>query len=90
MGTRLGAEVFARLSELDRKSDLEAMRDIKCPVLVITADQDRLRSLEESKEMAEAAQATLIVLQRCGHMMPMEEPDQLALLVRDWLTKNNM
>jgi pimeloyl-ACP methyl ester carboxylesterase len=82
--------VFARLSELDRKSDLEAMRDIKCPVLVITADQDRLRSLEESKEMAEAAQATLIVLQRCGHMMPMEEPDQLALLVRDWLTKNNM
>jgi pimeloyl-ACP methyl ester carboxylesterase len=40
--------------------------------------------------MAEAAQATLIVLQRCGHMMPMEEPDQLALLVRDWLTKNNM
>ena len=90
MGTRLGAEVFARLSALDRKSDLEAMRDIESPVLVITADQDRLRSLEESKEMAEAAQATLIVLQRCGHMMPMEEPDQLALLVRDWLTKNNM
>jgi pimeloyl-ACP methyl ester carboxylesterase len=40
--------------------------------------------------MAEAARATLIVLQRCGHMMPMEEPDQLGLLVGDWLAKNNM
>lgn len=85
MGTRLGAEVFTRLSALDRKSDLENMRGIQCPVLVVTADQDRLRSLEESKEMAEAAQATLVVLEHCGHMMPMEEPDQLGLLTSKWL-----
>lgn len=85
MGTRLGAEVFARLSALDRKSDLEDMRDIKCPVMVVTADQDRLRSLDESNEMAEAAQAKLVVLEHCGHMMPMEEPDQLAGVVRPWL-----
>ncbi len=85
MGTRLGAEVFARLSALDRKSDLEEMRGIQCPVLVVTADQDRLRSLDESKEMAEAAQAKLAVLEHCGHMMPMEEPDQLARVVRPWL-----
>lgn len=85
MGTRLGAEVFARLSALDRKSDLEDMRGIKCPVMVVTADQDRLRSLDESNEMAEAAQARLVVLEHCGHMMPMEEPDQLARVVLPWL-----
>lgn len=85
MGTRLGAEVFARLSALDRKSDLEDMRGIQCPVLVVTADQDRLRSLDESKEMAEAAQAKLAVLEHCGHMMPMEEPDQLGRLTSKWL-----
>ena len=85
MGTRLGAEVFARLSALDRKSDLEDMRGIQCPVLIVTADQDRLRSLDESKEMAEAAQAKLVVLEHCGHMMPMEEPDQLGLLTSKWL-----
>ncbi|MEY3671880.1 MAG: hypothetical protein RI904_1537 [Pseudomonadota bacterium] len=85
MGTRLGAEVFARLSALDRKSDLEDMRDIKCPVMVVTADQDRLRSLDESNEMAEAAQAKLVVLEHCGHMMPMEEPDQLGRLTSKWL-----
>lgn len=85
MGTRLGAEVFARLSALDRKSDLEDMRGIQCPVLVVTADQDRLRSRDESNEMAEAAQAKLMVLEHCGHMMPMEEPDQLARVVLPWL-----
>jgi len=89
MGTRLGAEVFARLSALDRKSDLDAMREIECPVLVVTADQDRLRSMEESTEMAEAAQAKLVVLEQCGHMMPMEEPDQLGCLVSAWLKDIN-
>ena len=85
MGERLGAEVFTRLSALERKSDLEQMKHIKCPVLVVTADQDRLRTMEESTEMAEAARAPLVVLKHCGHMMPMEEPEQLANIVLPWL-----
>lgn len=87
MGERLGAEVFARLSALERKSDLESMRTIACPVLVVTADQDRLRSMQEATEMAEAAQAPLVVLKHCGHMMPMEEPQQLADVVLDWFSE---
>ena len=85
MGERLGAEVFTRLSALERQSDLEQMKHIKCPVLVVTADQDRLRTMEESTEMAEAARAPLVVLKHCGHMMPMEEPEQLANIVLPWL-----
>lgn len=87
MGERLGAEIFGRLSALERKSDLEAMRSIQCPVLVVTSDQDRLRSMEEATEMAEAANAPLVVLEHCGHMMPMEEPKQLADVVLGWLSK---
>lgn len=87
MGERLGAEVFTRLSALERQSDLETMRSIKCPVLVVTADQDRLRTMEESTEMAQAAGAPLVVLEHCGHMMPMEEPEQLARAVLPWLTR---
>jgi pimeloyl-ACP methyl ester carboxylesterase len=56
----------------------------------ITERKQMEKELFEAKEMAEAAQATLIVLQHCGHMMPMEEPEQLGLLVDDWLAKNNM
>ncbi len=87
MGERLGAEVFGRLSALERKSDLVMMRTIQCPVLVVTADQDRLRTMEEATEMAEAANAPLVVLEHCGHMMPMEEPKQLANVVLSWLLK---
>lgn len=87
MGERLGAEVFARLSALERKSDLDMMRTIQCPVLVVTADQDRLRTMEEATEMAEATNAPLVVLEHCGHMMPMEEPKQLANVVLSWLSK---
>ena len=90
MGERLGAEVFARLSALERKSDLENMRSIQCPVLVVTADQDRLRSMEEATEMAEAAGAPLVVLKHCGHMMPMEEPGQLAEAVLSWLSASGL
>lgn len=86
MGERLGAEVFARLSALQRKSDLEKMHTIPCPVLVVTADQDRLRTMQEAQEMAEAAKAPLMVLERCGHMMPMEEPEQLAGMVLPWIS----
>jgi pimeloyl-ACP methyl ester carboxylesterase len=88
MGERLGAEVFGRLSALERKSDLDMMRTIQCPVLVVTADQDRLRTMEEATEMAEAAHAPLVVLEHCGHMMPMEEPKQLANVVLNWLSKS--
>lgn len=88
MGERLGAEVFGRLSALERKSDLDMMRTIQCPVLVVTADQDRLRSMEEATEMAEAANVPLVVLEHCGHMMPMEEPRQLADVVLNWLSKS--
>ncbi len=86
MGERLGAEVFARLSALQRKSDLEKMHTIPCPVLVVTADQDRLRTMQEAQEMAEAAKAPLMVLEHCGHMMPMEEPAQLAGMVLPWIS----
>ncbi len=88
MGERLGAEVFGRLSALERKSDLDMMRTIQCPVLVVTADQDRLRTMEEAVEMAKAAHASLVVLEHCGHMMPMEEPKQLANVVLNWLSKS--
>jgi pimeloyl-ACP methyl ester carboxylesterase len=63
------------------------MRTIQCPVLVVTADQDRLRSMQEAEEMAQAANAPLAVLEHCGHMMPMEEPEQLAGVVLSWLSK---
>lgn len=86
MGVRLGGEVFRRQSMLDRPGDLERSHEIRCPVLVVAAAQDRLRSLEEALEMAEAIPgAVLEIVEDSGHMIPIEAPQRLLEIVVPWL-----
>lgn len=86
MGVRLGGEVFRRQSMLDRPGDLERAHEIRCPVLVVAAAQDRLRSLEEAREMAAAIPgAVLEIVEDSGHMIPIEAPQRLLEIVVPWL-----
>jgi pimeloyl-ACP methyl ester carboxylesterase len=85
MGARLGHDVHARLSSLRRPSDLERLEQIRCKSLVVCAELDQLRSLEESKELATALQAELAVIQGSGHMIPLERPRELATTILQWL-----
>lgn len=63
MGERLGHDVYARLSPLQRPSDLERLGQIRCDSLVVRAKLDQLRSLEESQDLATALHADLAVIQ---------------------------
>nr|WP_314545538.1 alpha/beta hydrolase [uncultured Massilia sp.] len=86
MGVRLGGEVFRRQSMLDRPGDLERAHEIHCPVLVVAAAEDRLRSLEEAREMAAAIPgAVLEIVEDSGHMIPIEAPQRLLAIVVPWL-----
>lgn len=86
MGTRLGGEVFRRQSMLDRPGDLERAAEIRCPTLVVAAAQDGLRSLDETREMADAIPgATLTVIEDTGHMIPIEAPQRLLDVIVPWL-----
>lgn len=87
MGARLGADVYKRLSLLERPSDLHALQQIQCPALVICAEHDRLRSREESEEIVAAMRANFAVIEGSGHMVPLEQPRRLAQVVRDWLER---
>ncbi|WP_212733744.1 alpha/beta hydrolase [Variovorax sp. CF079] len=87
MSNRVGGETFVRLSAIDRPSDVDRLATLKCPTLVIAAAQDRLRSVEESKQMAEILHAEMVVVDDCGHMIPIEQPAQFAHIVRDWLSR---
>jgi pimeloyl-ACP methyl ester carboxylesterase len=89
MGVRLGGEVFRRQSVLDRPGDLDRLGEIHCPTLVVAAAQDRLRSLEEAREMADGiAGATLAVIEDSGHMIPIEAPGRLLEVVVPWLARH--
>lgn len=86
MGVRLGGEVFRRQSMLERPGDLDRSAEIRCPVLVVAAAEDRLRSLDEAREMAAAIRgATLEIVEDSGHMIPIEAPQRLLEIVVPWL-----
>ena len=86
MGARLGGEVFRRQSMLVRTGDIERLREIACPTLVIAAAHDQLRGVDEAEEVrAGIAGATLAIIEDSGHMIPLEAPRRLAALMADWL-----
>jgi pimeloyl-ACP methyl ester carboxylesterase len=86
MGMRLGGDVFRRQSLLDRPADLERSSEIRCPTLVVAAENDQLRSLAEAQEMTAAIPgATLAVIADTGHMIPLEAPQRLLDVIVPWL-----
>jgi pimeloyl-ACP methyl ester carboxylesterase len=88
MGMRLGGEVFRRQSMLERPGDLDRLREIRCPTLVVAAAQDQLRGIDEARELqAGIPGATLEVIEDTGHMIPIEAPQRLAGLIVPWLAR---
>ncbi|MEH2595049.1 pimeloyl-ACP methyl ester carboxylesterase [Bradyrhizobium sp. AZCC 1577] len=86
MGRRLGLEAFRRQSNLARPSDVDRLGEIACPTLVVAAEDDELRSLDEARELhAGIPRSRLAIVPASGHMLPMEQPAALARLVKSWL-----
>ena len=84
-----GKEVFLRQLQTLRDSNAEDLQQLRCPVLIVASDQDKLRSVEESEEMAQQiAQARLEIVRDCGHMTPMEKPRELFTLISDWIAQS--
>ena len=58
----------------------------RCPVLVLCGDSDQLTPPECSREIAALiAQAQLVLVPQCGHMLTMEQPDFVNRCLLDWL-----
>lgn len=88
MSKALGRAVFLAQSQATRQSDLHLLSGIRIPALVIAAEQDELRSVEESTAMAKAiVGAQFEVVTDSGHMIPMEQPSALAGVINAWLLK---
>ncbi len=66
----------------ERPSLLDQLYQIQCPVLIIGAADDQKVPLAALEQMAKRLpDARLVVLPDCGHMLPLEQPEQLALLL---------
>jgi pimeloyl-ACP methyl ester carboxylesterase len=87
MGQRLGAEVFRRQSLLDRSDERGSLSGIKCPWLIVAGEIDRLRSRVEADELHQGIDGSALhIIEKTGHMIPLEAPSALAGAIRRWLT----
>lgn len=63
---------------------------IECPVQLVLAGKDRMAPRKAGMELAhQLGNPELHVLEDCGHMIPLEAPDECRRLLRDFIfTKN--
>lgn len=87
MAKRMGGDAFISQLSISRRDGRPDLAAITCPTLVIWARQDELRSMNESKEMADAIpDARFEIIEDCGHMTPMEAPEAVLGVIAGWLT----
>lgn len=85
-----GVEAYLRESRaiVDRPDSVPMLAGITCPTVVIGGLQDQLTPPECQQEIADGiAGAELILLDRCGHLAPLEHPDAVNAALRKLLTR---
>lgn len=88
MANGLGREVFERQQQaiMGRSDSRPTLAMIRCPTLVICGRNDEVTPPEVNGELAKGiAGARLEVLDECGHLAPLEQPERVTELLREWL-----
>jgi pimeloyl-ACP methyl ester carboxylesterase len=89
MAQEVGADGFEReqVAIMARPDSRPLLVGIDVPTVVIVGRQDQSTPLSRAQEMAaDVADARLVVIEECGHMAPMEKPDEVSAALRRWLT----
>ncbi|MBS0221123.1 MAG: alpha/beta hydrolase [Proteobacteria bacterium] len=89
MAKEVGAEGFIREQNaiMARPDSRPLLVAIDIPTVVIVGRQDQATPLPRSEEMAaDIANARLMVIEACGHMAPLEKPDEVTNALRRWLS----
>jgi pimeloyl-ACP methyl ester carboxylesterase len=90
MARSVGREGFigqqrAIMGRPDSRADLARIR---CPTLVLGGRQDAVTPPEVMEEIAGGiAGARLVLLDRCGHLSPLEQPEQVTAAMAQWLAR---
>ena len=88
MALAVGKEAFKRqqraiIGRIDSRPHLAA---IACPTLVVAGRDDAIMPVEILEELAQGIPgARLAVLDDCGHIASLEQPEEVARLLREWM-----
>ncbi len=87
MFARKSADIFAAQIRalLARPDAAPLLRALRCPALVLCGREDTWAPVPRHEEMAAMiAGSELVVVDRCGHMAPMERPREVAAALVRW------
>lgn len=71
---------------LTRRDGSLLLNNVDCPTLLLCGEDDAYSPPEQHRLMKQKIpNAELVVLERCGHMSPMEAPDAVSTALRRWL-----
>ncbi len=85
-----GADVFERqsLALKDRADSVATLSTITCPTVVLCGREDRVCPVEYHELMAtEIPDAELVILDDCGHLATMEQPEAVNAALRRLLER---
>jgi pimeloyl-ACP methyl ester carboxylesterase len=88
MARSLGPDVFVRQERaiISRSDSRPTLARIECPTLVLCGRDDLITPPDVHRELAAAiAGARLEIIEECGHLSPLEQPEQVTSILRDWL-----
>lgn len=88
MAQTIGIEGFVNevKAQLARPNSMPDLPQITCPVLVLTGREDNVVPLPAHEAMAAALpNSRLVVVEHCGHLSTMEQPEIVTQALREWL-----
>ncbi|HLS69442.1 MAG TPA: alpha/beta fold hydrolase [Kiloniellales bacterium] len=88
MAENVGRAGFIRQQQaiLGRADFRPTLATIRCPSLVLCGRDDQITPVQAHRQMAAGiATARLVVLDDCGHLPPLERPQETNLHLRRWL-----
>ncbi len=88
MALDLGEDVFIRQTRAlrNRPDSVEMLSSISVPTLVLCGREDSLCPVDSHRLMAERIpKARLVIVEECGHLATMEQPQRVTAEMQAWL-----
>lgn len=90
MAADVGKDAFLRQQRaiMTRLDSRPFLQEIKCPTLVLCGRQDVVTPVEVHQEIVDGiAHATFTVIDQCGHLSPLGQPQQVTDALKGWLLR---
>jgi pimeloyl-ACP methyl ester carboxylesterase len=70
---------------LDRPDAREVLPMVQCPTLVLCGREDQWSPVRQHEEIAAAIpHSKLVIVEHCGHMSPVEQPEAVTAALLEW------